>query len=426
MFMHITKIEIKDIRTIEKLSIDFTSDSKSIILSGDNGSGKSTILRCIAMGITDEDSAASVLRDSPGEFVKKGQAEGVINVYLTLDAGQRFRIQTKIKSLRSFEKVYQRVFKFIEGRQKVISQEIFPWDKIFVVGYGAGVRNLGTADYQYYVAIDALYSLFKYDVTLQNPELSMRRIIDSARKRGKNDKIKSALYAKEMEDFLTNKLKRILNLDIHDRVSLSSTSIEIKSKWGRQELSTLGDGYISTTTWVLDLFSWWMLHLKLDHKNVIANKEIKGIVLIDEIEQHLHPKWQIKIMHLLRISFPDIQFISTTHSPLILSGEIDIPVLVLNGENPKPQEVSGWLAEDVYRDVMGLNSSRGIDVKNQINIYKELYFKKLKGTATKSESLKLSSLKRKLINALPSTDPVIEASELKNLTQFLNRANAKR
>jgi predicted ATP-binding protein involved in virulence len=254
----------------------------------------------------------------------------------------------------------------------------------------------------------------------------MRRIIDSARKNGKNDKNKSLLYAKNMEDHLTSKLKKVLNLNDKDKVSLTATSIEIKSKWGSQELSTLGDGYISTTTWILDLFSWWMLHLKLDHKNIIANKEIKGIVLIDEIEQHLHPKWQLRIMNLLKNSFPDIQFISTTHSPLILSSEIDMPVLILNGEDSKLQEVGGWLAEDVYRDVMGLNSSRGSDIKQQINSYEDLYSRKLRGVASKNDLLKLRSLRKKIIDLLPSTDPIVETSDLNNISAFLNRANAKR
>lgn len=46
-----------------------------------------------------------------------------------------------------------------------------------------------------------------------------------------------------------------------------------------------------------------------------------GIVLIDEIELHLHPEWQRKIIHALRSTFPNIQFIITTHSPQVL-GEV--------------------------------------------------------------------------------------------------------
>lgn len=46
----------------------------------------------------------------------------------------------------------------------------------------------------------------------------------------------------------------------------------------------------------------------------------KGVILIDEIDLHLHPSWQVKIVKALRTTFPNVQFIMTTHSPLVLSG----------------------------------------------------------------------------------------------------------
>ncbi len=52
--------------------------------------------------------------------------------------------------------------------------------------------------------------------------------------------------------------------------------------------------------------------------------EISCIVLIDEIEQHLHPSWQKAIVKLLRTQFPNIQFITTTHSPLVATGTTDL------------------------------------------------------------------------------------------------------
>lgn len=274
--MYITKIELKDIRSIADLEIAMSKSSQSIILTGDNGTGKSTILRCIAMGISDENSAASVLRELSGDLIRGGKPEGVISIYLAHGNTSRYKIETKILSLKDFEKVSQKVYKFSNGRYIGIDQEDFPWAKIFTVGYGAGVRNLGTADYRYYVAIDALYSLFKYDVPLQNPELSMRRTIERAREKGKNDKDGGLQYAKEMQEYLTNLLKKVLNLEDKAKVILTSKSIEIQSeKWGgKQELSTLGDGYISTTTWILDLISWWMLHLVLARRNIYTRKNI--------------------------------------------------------------------------------------------------------------------------------------------------------
>jgi len=421
--MYITRIELKNIRSITDLKIEMSRFSESIILTGDNGSGKSTILRCIAMGISDEDSAASVLRELSGDLVRGGEDDGTITIYLANGNASKYKIETKILSQKTFEKVKQIVYRFSNGKYAKIDQEHFPWDKIFTAGYGAGVRNLGTADYRYYVAIDALYSLFKYDVPLQNPELSMRRAIERAREKGKKEKDGGLKYAKEMQEYLTGLLKKVLNLEVKAKVRLTSTSIEIQSdKWGgRQELSTLGDGYISTTTWILDLISWWMLYLILAKKNIYNNKNIRGVVLIDELEQHLHPIWQQRILNLLKESFPKVQFIVTTHSPLVISGSNHTPIIILRNGHVlgKKENVGGWLVEDIYIEIMGLSSSRNIQIRNLFEEYKKLHKKKLEGKATKGDILKLSRLVKNLKSSLPTDDLVVKASTLENLLGFL-------
>lgn len=368
--MYITKVTIKNIRSIEEIEINFERGVKSTILTGDNGTGKSTILRSIAMGITDEDSAASVLREMPGEMVRKGAEFGEITVHLYQANGRKHKIRTEIVAQELFEKINQKVYKFTNGQYEEMDQKDFPWASIFAAGYGAGVRNLGTSDYQYYVSIDALYSLFKYDVALQNPELVLRRLIARARELG------GEVSAVEMEKYLMQLLKQILNLNQDDKVVLTYTSIEIISKeWGQGELSTLGDGYISTITWILDLFSWWMLHLKLRKKNILKNVEIKGIVLIDEIEQHLHPNWQVKIMTLLQESFPGIQFIATTHSPLVVLNsspnpltepELKIQVLSWEDKQVKSSVVEEPISQLNYNQLLGSEAFGHMSNRNGI------------------------------------------------------------
>ena len=77
-----------------------------------------------------------------------------------------------------------------------------------------------------------------------------------------------------------------------------------------------------------------------------------GIVLIDEIEMHLHPKWQREIISALKSVFPNIQFIATTHSPQVLSNLSMDDVIVLDGKtfhapnsNPIGRDSNGILEE---------------------------------------------------------------------------------
>jgi predicted ATP-binding protein involved in virulence len=78
----------------------------------------------------------------------------------------------------------------------------------------------------------------------------------------------------------------------------------------------LSDGYKNMIGIVADIASRCM---KLNpHLGELAIKQTPGIVLIDELDLHLHPKWQKKIVSDLKNAFPNIQFVATTHSPFII------------------------------------------------------------------------------------------------------------
>lgn len=413
--MYISKIRLKNIRCCEDLTIDFAKKGASLLISGDNGDGKSTVLRSVAMALCDLTSSSALFRELPGDLINRNRKKegGKIEIeFFSNRSKDSFRIVTKISSLKAFEVVYQELFK---GKKKITDDE-FPWDKIFVTGYGAGLRTSGTHDYQDYLPVDAMYPLFKYDMPLQNPELIFRRILDEARKKGRKDSKKGQQYADEMEEYITHLLKGILNLERRDRILLTKVGIEVKSsRWrGKSRLKELGDGHISITNMFFDLISWWMLYL--EGENIYENRDISGVVLIDEVEQHLHPQWQVKIMQVLSEAFPKIQFISTTHSPLVISGAKNIPVLQLYHGRHDIRNVRGWLAEDIYREIMGLKTTRPNYVEDKIQRYQKLHLKSIRDRATSADLMDLRKLKKELLEELPSNDPVVLTAELANLT----------
>lgn len=81
-------------------------------------------------------------------------------------------------------------------------------------------------------------------------------------------------------------------------------------------ISDLSAGYQSVLNLILDL-AYRMAILNPDEGDNIPNAE--GIVLIDEIDSNLHPKWQWRIIDALTETFPNVQFIAATHSPIIVS-----------------------------------------------------------------------------------------------------------
>ncbi|TMQ17961.1 MAG: AAA family ATPase, partial [Deltaproteobacteria bacterium] len=78
----------------------------------------------------------------------------------------------------------------------------------------------------------------------------------------------------------------------------------------------LSHGYQSTFAWIADLIG----HVLLESKAALSTIDMEGLVLLDEIDLYLHPSWQATFVTALRRVFPKIQFIATTHSPVILAG----------------------------------------------------------------------------------------------------------
>ncbi len=86
-------------------------------------------------------------------------------------------------------------------------------------------------------------------------------------------------------------------------------------------------------------------------------------MLVDEIDLHLHPKWQREIISYLSEAFPNVQFIVTTHSPLVVQSANDINLYVLKRhenevyiEKAPRSNYSGWTVEEILRDTMELES----------------------------------------------------------------------
>lgn len=100
-------------------------------------------------------------------------------------------------------------------------------------------------------------------------------------------------------------------------------------KYRQLRIEQMSDGYKIVTAMVADIASR-MAEANPDMENPLMSN---GIVLIDEIDLHLHPKWQRTIIGSLSKTFPNIQFIVSTHSPVILSGAMDTAQVIVLGED---------------------------------------------------------------------------------------------
>ena len=266
------------------------------LILGDNGTGKTTLLRSIAMGLCDETGASGLLSEVSGELIRTDCKEAEIEIELTdtTGANNALTITTRLTANGAAA----------EDLKQTVQPSDFDRPRIFACGYGAAVRSLGNESYEKYRTIDAVYSLFNYDSRLQNPETALYRI---------------SREGVPIEDLLL-RIDRILDLE-SGSTTLDSSGMQVNGPWGKfVPVGSLGDGYVATIAWICDMLGWSLL-LHRTH----FSQRVEGIVLIDELEKHLHPSWQRQIIGRLADEFPGIQFIATTHAPLTAIGSASLP-----------------------------------------------------------------------------------------------------
>ncbi len=164
----------------------------------------------------------------------------------------------------------------------------------------------------------------------------------------------------------------------------------------RYEMGQLSDGERALLAMLIDLC----------RRLVLANPGLEdplqgtGVVLIDEIELHLHVRWQREIIEKLRTTFPKIQFILTTHSPFIVQtlrdGELRLLADDLDDDSlQEPGEYSNRGLEEVATKVMGVEDPNVVPrYTRMLDAAREYY--QLLETATPNDGQQLSQLRARL------------------------------
>lgn len=387
--MYITRIQLKNIRCFENFSIDLEENGKPILwtmILGENSVGKSVLLRSIALGLCDEASAAALMKEIPGDFLWKGtpinkdnSKSGSIEINFRRNQKDKviYKIVTEIKRQPpdAPEKVKQTLYP--KGKP-------FPWEDIFVCGYGPQRASDADHSYDEYDPLDAVYTLFNYEGTLQNPELIFRRQHKARREAWKK------------------RLLQVLMLDGQEyRMTEDDKGMYIEGAWGKQPLWSLSDGYKSMTFLVMDFLAWQIYFRKNN-----TGQSFGGVALIDEIEQHLHPRWQRQIVGRLKYQFPKIQFIVTTHSPLVVLGLSEVEgtkVVILRRENTNilweeagTETFKNLRADQILTsDLFGLAIARAPGTEQKILRLRELSQKGQLSDGEKEELRKIKAIVRR-------------------------------
>ena len=255
--MYITRVRLKNIRCFENIDLKFDLNGPKLpwtLILGDNATGKSALLRAIAIGLCDEPSAAGLIKESDEGYIKRGKDSGWIRIWVKPSprSKREYRITTTLKKIKTRGGGYEEVKK-----PKRIAAYV-PWTKIFVCGYGAGRAVAGTGDVAGYSVINAVYSLFNFDEGLQNPELMLRRI-------------RNTTVQKNVIEFLGDFL---IGPRRSERVELTDSGISFDGPWGKKmPMRDVADGYKTSFMWIADLIGWG-----LSNQPKIINVEISRVL----------------------------------------------------------------------------------------------------------------------------------------------------
>ena len=418
--MKISKLRLKNIKCFEDTEISFENEKGGVkswsLFVGDNGQGKTTILRSLALGLCDKEGASGLLLELYG-FLRRDAEEGSIEICLQDEDNQKYTLKTRIEGEN--ESVFQKVFRGDRvGKPDTKEVKNFERDKIFAVAYGIGRSVTGTTSYEEYALVDSLYSLFNYEYPLQNAELGARRI---------------KLHSKKKEwKKLQELLKEVLMLEDDEEVSLERRGLLfVKKNRGEESYNNVGDGYKSMTSVILDFLSWNLIY-KEDEDFDLNN--LSGIFIIDELEQHLHPRWQRKIVRILSKKFPNVQFICSTHTPICALGLSDLEceswlfkVAYVNDHSEVErfdlsEEFKGYRADQILTSgLFGLTDTRSISIESKLAKYRKIYLKEKRSNEENRELRKIE----KELEDLPMWDNEKEKTKREELIKLLENQREK-
>lgn len=175
-------------------------------------------------------------------------------------------------------------------------------------------------------------TLFSGEYDLKSPAKWLQYLDYSEQK--ENDNVITVSEAKKL-------LQELLNSDI--QIDISPNNVTFTEKGSEVSFEQLSAGYRGVITIICDMIA------RLSEKQQVEYiKDFQGIVLIDEIELNLHPKWKYNFMKKLRDTFPLIQFIVTTHSPTVILGASKEAVFYKIYKDDGKVTISNQIANEGY------------------------------------------------------------------------------
>jgi predicted ATP-binding protein involved in virulence len=396
------------------------------ILLGNNGTGKTTVLQALAM----QAILANVVSDSqrqnhvetrestaqspmPSRFweIKQNFFRSVASVPRVLSG-----IATANGLLKRGSKFDSSQVWFEGGGPFPLPASVPEGFTSFVCyGYGAA-RRMAERSFPEDAPDTGTETLFSYHADLRNAEDWLLRADYAASKESPQRK-RQQERLEQVKQLLLAILPEIDHIQFLTGSGVYPIPrVEFHTPYGWVPLRQLGFGYQTVIAWMVD-FTSRMIERYPDSRDPLAEP---AVVLVDEIDLHLHPRWQRQLIGYLSQRFPNTQFIATAHSPLIVQAATSANLAVLRRDadhiviDNDVATIRNWRIDQVLTsDLFGLPSARPPELDELLDRRQALL---TKGRLTGRDKRELAELEKK-IGPLPGG----ETKETRETLAFIEK-----
>ncbi len=359
--MYIEAISIENFRTFRKARVEFIHSNRTAdnnlpkpklpninLLLGNNGLGKTTLLKAIALSCLGP--AVSDAGIYPYRLVRREPDQKALNenkAEITATYRSHKQDNVPFKTVESKIQISQKgdleQLRWVHPEEK-IWHPIYSSssDAFFFVGYGATRRvekqeraDLASRKQSVFARAQRIQSLFEEAYSLI--PLSSWLPAFKSENPGRHKQV-------------CNLINRLMGEGLYQFTGELEDNEYVFEKNGlRVPFPALSDGYRAYLGWIGDL----LYHICMTCPSGQKLIDNHGIVMVDEIDLHIHPKWQVNILPTLAKALPNIQFIVTSHSPLVV-GTLEWMNILLMVPGPKQSSTP----KRIYSGIHGLDADQ--------------------------------------------------------------------